>query len=68
LQLLLFDLLAELKEFPSYQFAGLSSLTLTFLTTKLPDQSLLLNDWQLIQRLGGSGFFYRLKGRWPELQ
>ena len=68
MQLLLFDLLAELKDFPSYQFAGLSSLMLPFLSTKLADQSLLLNDWQLIQRLGGSGFFYRLKGRWPDLQ
>jgi hypothetical protein len=27
-----------------------------------------LNDYQLIKRLGGSGFFYRLKGRWADLQ
>jgi hypothetical protein len=68
LQLLLFDLLNELKEIPSYQFAGLSSLMLSFLSSKLPDQSILLNDYQLIKRLGGSGFFYRLKGRWADLQ
>jgi hypothetical protein len=45
LQLLLFDLLAELKEFPSYQFAGLSSLMLAFLRDKLADEKILLNDF-----------------------
>jgi hypothetical protein len=60
--------LTDLSDLPSYQFAGLSANMLSFLVNKLPDEAVLLADFQLVKLIGGFEYFYRLKGRWPELQ
>lgn len=63
---MLYDILTDIIDVPTYEFVSFSKELYSFLKDKV-DYHTLLCDFQLIKRLSLK-FYNRLKGRFPELQ